>query len=221
VTVVLLWDVDGTLLTTARAGVYALEEAAAEVLGVEVDLQGLATAGLTDAEVAALVLRTGGGSGDEPTVRAFLASYERRLPAALHRRKGRVLPGVRAVLDDLAGRDDVLSLLLTGNTPAGAAAKLGHYGLDGYFPDGAFCVGPGPREEIARRALALANGASTVYVIGDTPYDVRAGRAVGARTVAVASGSYSAAELRAEEPWTVLERLPEPPRFRALLGIDR
>jgi phosphoglycolate phosphatase-like HAD superfamily hydrolase len=124
------------------------------------------------------------------------------------------------VLEDLAPRDDVVNLLLTGNIEAGAWAKLAHYGLDGFFPHGgAFCAGPGAREEIARRALELADGAATAYVIGDTPHDVAAGKAIGARTIAVATGSYTAAELAEHEPWTVLERLPEPPRFRELIGL--
>jgi phosphoglycolate phosphatase-like HAD superfamily hydrolase len=145
-TVVLLWDLDGTLLTTGRAGVFALEDAAREVCGVEADLQSLATAGLTDAEVAALALSTCDCPSDEETVVRFLEAYEARLPEVLHRRKGRVLPGVREILDDLDGRDGVLSLLLTGNTPGGAAAKLAHYGLVRQFDGGAVCLGPGTRE---------------------------------------------------------------------------
>ncbi len=141
--IALLWDVDGTLLTTARAGVFALEEALQEVCGLRFDLQQLKSAGLTDAEVALLAMREAGVDDGEGGVDDFLRAYERRLPAALHRRRGHVLPGVREVLDDLAGRDDVRSLLLTGNTPAGARAKLSHYDLDGYFPNGAFCLGPG------------------------------------------------------------------------------
>ena len=225
--VVLLWDLDGTLLTTGRAGVYALEEALAEVCGVKRSLQELATSGLTDAEVAELVLRTAGVSPEEEIVLAFLRAYERRLPAALPRRQGRVLEGVEAILADLHGRDDVLSLLATGNTRAGAAAKLRHYGLGAHFDgDGAFCVGPGPRESIVRAAVERAADrlgtepvGDRLYLIGDTPHDLRCGRAVSARTIAVASGSHSASELAAHEPWIVLERLPEPGTFRKLVGL--
>ena len=100
-------------------------------------------------------------------------------------------------------------------------AKLAHYGLDGFFREGgAFCVGPGERAEIARRALPLANGAERVYVIGDTPADVECGKVIEARTVAVATGSYSLEQLEATEPWAAVERLPEPADFRALLDLD-
>lgn len=219
--VVLFWDIDGTLLTTARAGVFALEAAAREVLGLDADLQGMATGGLTDAEVAALAIRTATGEERPELVDEFLRAYERHLPACLHRRQGRVLPGVRALLEDLDGRDDVASHLLTGNTPAGAAAKLAHYDLARFFGGrGAFCAGAGPRAEIARRASALAGEADARYVIGDTPADVACGEAIGARTIAVATGSYDADALSATGAWSVLERIPEPPRFRALVGLE-
>jgi phosphoglycolate phosphatase-like HAD superfamily hydrolase len=58
-----------------------------------------------------------------------------------------------------------------------------------------------------------------VYVIGDTPHDVRCGHAVGARTIAVASGAHSTHELADAGAWRVLERLPEPAAFRALVGV--
>jgi phosphoglycolate phosphatase len=217
----LFWDIDLTLLTPGRAGIFAFEEAVLEVCGVEADLQSLRTSGLTDSEVAALVLETAGEEATAERVEALVRAYERRLPAALHRRRGEVLPNVREVLEDLEGRADVRSLLLTGNTRAGARAKLAHYDLEAFFPEGAgaFCVGPGPRVEIARRARALANGADRLYVIGDSPADVACGNAIGARTIGVASGAHTAGELAAGDPWRVLERIPEPLAFRRLIGL--
>ena len=222
---VLFWDIDGTLLSTARAGVFALEEAAREVCGGDPDFSDLFTAGLTDAGVAAKALEACGAQADAQTVVAFLRAYERHLPDRLHLRRGGALPGVVEILDDLSGDPRVRSLLLTGNTEAGARAKLAHYGLSAYFSGGAFCVGNETREQIARRALevaAEANGGAppaAAYVIGDTPHDVRCGKAIGARTVAVASGPHDVEDLRECEPWLVLERLPEPARFRELLGL--
>lgn len=213
------WDIDGTLLTTARAGVFALEDALEEVTGRRIDLQQTFLAsGLTEHQVAAEVFRIAGVAADDELTNRFLRAYERHLPASLPRREGRVLAGVRDVLETLAGRDDVRSFLLTGNTPAGAGAKLAHYGLAEFFDDGAFCIGPGSRTEIARRALELAPHATERYVIGDTPYDIECGKAIGARTVAVATGSHSADELAMHEPWAVLDRI-EPAAFLRLLDI--
>ncbi|HVY61951.1 MAG TPA: HAD family hydrolase [Planctomycetota bacterium] len=222
----LCWDIDGTLLTTARAGVYAFEAAVEEVCGTACDLQGMRTAGMTDHEVAELAVETAGCEPDPALVERVLRAYERNLPAALPRRRGRVLPGVREALEDLAPRPGVESVLLTGNTRAGAAAKLGHYGLGPFFPHGgAFCQGPGTREEIAARvldvarALGASGGALDVVVIGDTPRDIACGEAIGARTLAVASGAHTAEELAEHDPWLVVERIPEPERFRRLLGV--
>jgi phosphoglycolate phosphatase len=216
----LFWDIDGTLLTTARAGVFSLEDALAQVTGVRMSLQETTTAGLTDYAIAESALRAVGHPADEETVREFLRVHGAQLGRYLDRRDGYVMPGVREVLEDLEGRDDVVNLLLTGNVEAGAWAKLRHYGLDGFFPlGGSFCAGPGERDEIARRAAGLAEGAELVYVIGDTPQDIAAGTAIGARVIAVATGSHSAAELEDEEPWIVLERIPQPGRFNELLGL--
>jgi phosphoglycolate phosphatase-like HAD superfamily hydrolase len=220
--VALFWDLDGTLLKTGRAGLYAFEDALAEVTGVHSDLNVLSTPGLTDAGVAELVLAHADVQPTPELVEEMLRAYERRLAGALPRRRGEVLPGIREVLEDLAGRDGVRSFLLTGNTPAGARAKLEHYGLAGFFPagEGAFCVDGGSRSDIARRALPLAGDAEAVYVIGDTPADVECGKAIGARTIAVASGWHSLEELAGCEPWALLERIPEPGAFRALIGVD-
>ena len=219
---VIFWDLDGTLLSTGRAGLFAFEEALAEVTGARVDLEGLSTPGLTDAGVAALVLEHAGRQAGPQDVDAVLRAYERRLPTSLPRRQGRVLEGIREVLVDLEGRHDVRSYLLTGNTPVGAQAKLRHYGLDHFFAEGegAFCIDHGSRTDIARRALPLAEGAEHVYVIGDTPADVECGKAIGARTIAVASGWHSPEELAHAEPWALLERIPEPAEFRKLLRIE-
>jgi phosphoglycolate phosphatase-like HAD superfamily hydrolase len=218
--VALFWDIDGTLLTTDRAGVFSLEDALEQVTGVRADLQGMATAGMTDYAIAEAALRAVGHAADEPTVQEFLRVHGEQLPAYLPRREGHVMAGVREALTALSAREDVENLLLTGNVERGAYAKLEHYGLAGFFrAGGAFCVGPGERAEIARRALPLADGA-TAYVIGDTPADVACGKAIGARTIAVATGSYTTEELAEHAPWTVLDRLPDPGTLSALLGLD-
>jgi phosphoglycolate phosphatase-like HAD superfamily hydrolase len=219
--IALFWDLDGTLLLTGRAGLFAFEDAVLEVTGRKMDFSELSTPGMTDAGVAALVLREAGVEPTEELADQVLRIYERELPASLPRRQGRVLEGVREVLEDLDGRGDVRSFLLTGNTPAGARAKLTHYGLWEFFSDreGAFCIDHGSRTDIARRALALFPEAEERYVIGDTPADVECGKAIGARTIAVAAGWHSAEELVAAEPWTVLDRIPEPREFRQLVGL--
>lgn len=223
-TVHVFWDIDGTLLSTARAGIFALEDAAVEVLEVEVDFTTMRTAGLTDAEIALEVCRA---HGREDRAGEYLRAYGRLLPERLHRRRGGVLPNVRENLSALHEREDVVSLLLTGNIRAGAEAKLRHYGLWEYFEQtaGAFSVEGSDRPSIARAARALAgegyDGEHT-YVIGDTPHDISCGKVIGARTIAVATGpSYTLAELEACAPWLALEQLPEPHELMPLLALQR
>jgi phosphoglycolate phosphatase-like HAD superfamily hydrolase len=221
-TIVLFWDVDGTLLTTDRAGVFSLEDALEQVTGVRADLQGMATAGMTDYAIAAAAIEAAGRPADDATVLRFLDVHGAQLGAYLDRRHGHAMPGVREVLEDLDGDPRVANLLLTGNVERGAYAKLAHYGLDGFFPrGGAFCVGAGDRVEVARRAAALTAPGDEVYVIGDTPADVECGKAIEARTIAVATGSYGLDALRATAPWAALERLPGPAAFRALVGLGQ
>lgn len=224
VPVVLFWDLDGTLLTTARAGVFALEEAAAAVLGREVDLQEMHTSGLTDAQIAELILD--GHPDAASSIERFLDAYGAALPRHLPRRQGRVLPGVRELFEDLTGDERVLSLLLTGNIRAGAQAKLEHYGLADVIADGAFCEGPGERAliacaalEEAERRIGAAPDRRRTFVIGDTPRDVECARALGLRSIAVATGAYEVDELVRAGASLVYERLPEPPEFRRLLGL--
>jgi phosphoglycolate phosphatase len=216
------WDIDGTLLTTARAGIFALEDASREVLERELDLSTMKTAGLTDAEIAIEVCRS---FGLEERAGDFLRAYGELLPERLHRKRGEVLPNVRANLEALHARDDAVNLLLTGNIRAGAEAKLRHYGLWEFFADtgGAFSVEGSDRPSIARAARALAGDAydpGSTYVIGDTPHDISCGKVIGARTVAVATGpSYSLAELEDCEPWLALAILPEPESFLVALEL--
>jgi phosphoglycolate phosphatase-like HAD superfamily hydrolase len=219
---VLLWDIDGTLLSTDRAGLHAWQEAMTGLAGVPVNLATFNTAGLTDTLIAADLL---GRFGLDPGLRDELVRrYEALLPVHLPRRAGRVLPGVREILDHVAAAAGVCSILLTGNTAAGGRAKLRHFGLDAYFAHGAFADGEPDRAAIARQALRRvrelvgdALDPERVYVIGDTPHDIHCARAIGARAVAVATGSYAVADLRRHEPWWVLPALPGPEAFLARL----
>lgn len=223
---VLFWDIDGTLLTTGRAGIFAWEQAVHDVSGSPQDLQDLQTGGLTDSQIAALLVERWGEEANPETVSSMLRAYEGHLPERLTWRRGHVMPGVEEILEDVSGRAGVVSLLLTGNTRAGATAKLSHYGLDGRLLDGGFCADGDDRPTIARRAWELASTqtqgtarAERTYVIGDTPHDVACAQAIGARAVAVASGPYGREELEASEPWLTLEGLPAPDRFAELLDL--
>ena len=223
---VLFWDIDGTLLTTAKAGVFAWEGAVRELTGREFELVSMRIAGLTDFQIAERTFETLGIGTDAQFLRRFVDRYGELLPSSLPRKQGSVMPNVREILEHLHGRSDVRSYLLTGNTRAGARAKLTHYDLIQYFPDGAFAEDTGDRRSIARRALELAKQGGAVaedrvFVIGDTPHDVECARAIDARTIAVATGGYTLEELKAHHPWCALNELPPVDKFVRLIDEVR
>lgn len=220
---VLFWDIDGTLLTTAKAGVFAWNDAVREITGRDFELASVRIAGLTDYQIALKTFETMNIEADPAFLRRFVDRYGELLPSSLPRKNGRVLPNVREILEHLRGLADVRSYLLTGNTRAGAKAKLTHYDLIHYFPDGAFAEDTGERSTIAGRALELAKRAGPVtgdrvFVIGDTPHDIHCANAIQAKTIAVATGGYTIEELRAHDPWRVFDELPPPEEFVRLLA---
>ena len=224
--IVLFWDIDGTLLTTGRAGVFAWEDAVRELTGRDFELSRVRIAGMTDFQIAVKTFEALGIAADADLLHRLVDRYGELLPSSLPRRKGRVLPNVREILDHLQSRPDVRSYLLTGNTRAGATAKLTHYDLLQYFPHGAFAEDAGERATIASRALKLARQSAAVateaaFVIGDTPHDIHCANAIDARTIAVATGGYTVEELRPHNPWQVFEELPPPEDFIRLIDEGR
>lgn len=221
--IVLFWDIDGTLLTTGKAGVPAWEAAVREVTGKDFQLSSIRVPGLTDYQIAVKTFELLDFTGDEQALRLMVRRYEEMLPDYLPLKQGRVLPNVREILESIRDRTDVRSYLLTGNTRGGARAKLTHYDLFKYFPDGAFAEDTQARSTIAARALELAKRAGPIaeeriFVIGDTPHDIECANAIDARTIAVGTGGYSITELEAHHPWRIFEELPSPGAFLDLIG---
>ncbi len=223
---VLFWDIDGTLLTTARAGIFAWEEALEHETGTYHDLSQFDTPGKTDIEIARDLSRLW-GDGTELQKDRLVIRYEIALPGALPRKNGYVLDGALAALQHFRATEGVESFLLTGNTRRGALAKIGYYGLLDLVSEGAFgddaLDRPGVAEvamDVAERHLGFRPAPGRTFVIGDTPKDVACGNWIGVRTVGVASGSYSAKELSLAGAWIVLDKLPTPESLARDLGIE-
>jgi phosphoglycolate phosphatase-like HAD superfamily hydrolase len=204
-----LWDIDGTLVHSAGHGRWAFQEAFEAVVGREPEHVDFA--GRTDHQIALAML------GDE---RDHLPRVLEKLAGALEARKdalasdGYAYPGVAAVLEALHARDDVVQSLLTGNIEVNAAVKLSAFGLDRWldFEVGAYGSDPHERRSdlvaVARRRAAAKYGEPTgAVLVGDTPLDVRAAKEAGARAVAVAGGFADHEALRASDPDAFLESL--------------
>jgi phosphoglycolate phosphatase-like HAD superfamily hydrolase len=215
---VVLFDIDGTLIHSARAGFRGMNAAFQSLYGVWGALDRVSLAGRTDRAIVCEVLN---GLGREPTDEAVLALRElylehlademsRPVPGAV------VLPGVGAILDALEARDDVAVGLLTGNFERGAAIKLGYFQLWSRFAFGAFGDLHVNRRDLVPVARAHADRlhgasipASNVTVIGDTPLDVDCAHAHGARSIAVATGPFSGADLAHAGAGLVLDTLED------------
>jgi phosphoglycolate phosphatase-like HAD superfamily hydrolase len=220
----ILWDLDGTLLYTAKGGRIALMASILEHTGATVDLEDLNTAGLTDYESLSAAVAATGVEPDDDLLRRVRAGYEQRLPDALTQKEGLVLPGIEDALAGLASSGRVVNLLLTGNTRAGADAKLARYGLAAWFAyGGGFSDGPGGRVPIARRALRVASelvrdlDGARVLVVGDTPRDVECASAIGVRALGVATGAHSVDVLLEAGAFMAVEQIPDATALEALV----
>ena len=213
---VLLFDIDGTLIRSGGAGKAAMEAALADAFGVSVIDDRVPYSGRTDRAIAIDLLAHYGIPPTEENRQRLQRAYLKHLPDYLRRVPGEVLPGVAALLEGLHPGPGVALGLLTGNVRPGAECKLRHYGLWEYFAFGGFGDLHTDRDDVAREALREAEShlcrgvnCSDVWVIGDTPLDVRCARAIGARAVAVATGWHSVDELAASRPDVLLPHLGE------------
>lgn len=200
-----LFDIDGTLLTTGKAGEKALRIAFRKLFGNDEHFSKVEIAGRTDSGIARELFAYHGIEPSTENVTHFLSSYIEELAQQLPASTGRLLPGITDLLAVLSNHPQVAMGLLTGNLAKGAELKLTHYGVWHYFEFGAFADDHHIRNELGpfacKRATAL-HGVEfeRVFVLGDTPHDVECGRAIGAKTVAVATGNYSPEALAACAP---------------------
>ena len=203
----LLFDIDGTLIHSGHAGVFALQRALKERFQIEDDLSDIEIAGMTDANIVKNILLKHRLESSPVHIAAFLDSYVHFLSLELPQRVGELLPGVLELLEKLRGRPGVVLALLTGNVSRGARLKLEHYGVWHFFEFGAFADDHHDRNELgffaqtrAREEHGLEFAPSEIDVIGDTPRDIACGKALGARTIAIATGSWSRADLAGHAP---------------------
>jgi phosphoglycolate phosphatase-like HAD superfamily hydrolase len=230
-----LWDVDFTLIDARGSGRELYRIVLAERYGLGLPSPLPEFAGRTDTAISIEVLRLAGVADPEGEAGPFQAALAARVDeiTPIIRERGRVLPGAAQALAALAampepGHGPVVQSLLTGNIPAVAAAKVELLGLTEHLDLSIGAYGdqssiradlvPVARQRAAARYGTDFAGRATVLV-GDTPGDIQAARVHGARSVGVASGSYTAAELTAAGADAVLASLAGTARaVAAILG---
>jgi phosphoglycolate phosphatase len=197
---VVLFDIDGTLLDTHGFGREAFIRALAQVTGTRDELAYVSFAGNTDRNVLNQVMAERGLKLDEGDIRRVFAIVAEELRGLLRENPAQEVAGAGKFLAALAGGGAALGLV-TGNIRACAYLKLGSVGFDGYFGFGGFGDEHAERAKIGRAALAEAQAAGIevseggICLVGDTPYDVAAGVALGVPVLGVAAGKFGVEEL--------------------------
>ncbi|MBL4574842.1 MAG: HAD hydrolase-like protein [Opitutaceae bacterium] len=221
----LLWDIDGTLICSGRAGEHALIRAMKLEFGVDLTIDPRDLAGRTDTYFFGRSLKRHGLSDDLEAIHSLIDVYLTHLPEELPKRPGKTLGGILPLLEQLADREDIAQGLLTGNIEKGAQLKLQHFDFWKFFPFGAFANDSHLRNELGPHAIRRASDfhqfeftPAHTFIIGDTPYDIECGKVIGANTIAVATGAYSIEELESHHPTAVFPDFNDPTSFLNLIN---
>jgi phosphoglycolate phosphatase-like HAD superfamily hydrolase len=223
----ILFDIDGTLLLSGRAGLRAMTRAFQETFGITDAFKGESFGGRTDSYLVSKALKMAGLPDTPEQHDRFRGNYLPLLAEEIQRpgegHKG-LMPGARELLDALEEYDHLHLALLTGNYREAAEIKLQHFELWDFFEWGAFSDDHHDRNELVPIARARAEtydipveAIDRVIVIGDTPHDIECARVAGARSIAVATGGYSTDQLKQAGADEVLPDLADTDRVLRLL----
>lgn len=208
----ILFDIDGTLLTTGGAGAVAWSKAFVDVHDTPVDIEQVTESGMTDADVAAASLKSIlGRDPDQDEIDAVTRLYLGYLPAAVKASdKYTLTPGIIPLLERLQTEEYLLGLT-TGNIEPAARIKLERGDLNRFFDFGGFGSDSNIRSELTMKAvergIAASDGKLTLndfVAIGDTPRDIEAGHAIEIRVIGVATGHFPSTSLKeAGADWVI------------------
>ena len=210
----ILYDIDGTLVTTGGAGVRSLNRAFDTLFGIRDAFKDIAMAGKTDAQIMKEGLSVHGFQAMDGNLSKMEDMYLQYLREEIENPQRGIMPGIKESLD-LFNQKGMALGLLTGNLEKGAKIKLGPFGLNEYFIDGAFGSDHEDRDELLPIAIRkFANRGldfkpRDCIIIGDTPRDVQCAKIHGAQCIAVATGPYSKEALLETEADIVLDSLRE------------
>jgi phosphoglycolate phosphatase-like HAD superfamily hydrolase len=223
---VVLFDLDGTLVSTGGAGRRAMDAAFRECTGAHEVFAGFQFGGMTDLGIVRAGLERAGRPFEPAMIDAIFEAYLGVLPDEIARSSGyRVLPGIVGALESVALRSGFALGLGTGNVEPGARIKLSRGALDRYFAFGGFGSDAEDRAELLRAGVARGAAAlgepperCRVVIVGDTPKDVAAALALGAECVTVATGGHGPHELLALGATAAFTDMSSPGALDAILA---
>jgi phosphoglycolate phosphatase len=223
----LLFDIDGTIMDSGGAGVRSLDYAFRDVLSAHSIFSDISMAGKTDLQIVKEGLAKLGLPTDNGYVPKILDSYIGHLKTEIEKSNKHLKPGIKEAMETLANENARYQLgLLTGNFEQGARIKLGTFGLNEYFPSGAFGSDHENRNKllpIAVERFRIISGRdfkfSDCIIIGDTPRDVACAKPYDATCIAVATGPYDAQSLIDAGADVVVEDLSDTENFLSILNL--
>ncbi len=222
---VLLFDIDGTLIRAGGAGSRAMSWTLAETFGVQGSTSGITFSGRTDLAITRDLFAKHGIAFTQENIGEFYSGYLNHLPAALEASDGEVLSGARECLELLSAHGRSRIGLLTGNMRTAAFLKLAHFGLQHYFDFGGYGDETLDRDDVAAAAIDAANAHPSVpeitriWTIGDTPHDIACARSQQISVVAVATGSHGRDELARHNPDILLSDLSDPAQLLTAVEV--
>lgn len=216
----ILFDIDGTLISSGGAGTRALNKSFNEIFSIPDGFKGVRMAGKTDIEIMKEGMFRHNINPEDKLVKKMVNGYIYHLGKEINNNGRHLKPGIKEIINKLKNVDGFYLGLLTGNLEKGARLKLEPFGINSYFPFGAF----GSDDENRNRLLPIAlKKFSDIYkisimpedtvVIGDTPRDVACSKPFGAFSVVVATGPYSFEKLQNTGADLVLEDLRDQKRL--------
>lgn len=220
--VLLLFDIDGTLIDSGEAGSRALNKAFEKLFGIKDAFKPISMAGKTDTQIIKEALVFHRIDNGMHRINNMISTYIEFLKMEIDNPRRTLKPGVAEILEFFDSRNIPMGLL-TGNIEEGARIKLSPFGINRYFPTGAFGSDHEDRDLLLPIAISRFSRfgidltPDRCIIIGDTPRDVRCAKIHGARAVAVCTGPYSAEVLESSGADLVIESLNHKERLISFL----
>lgn len=217
--ILLIWDIDGTLIDSKGCGRRAMDRAFYTLFGIENGFKDVKMAGRLDALIVKDAMdRNNVADGD---IILFFNTYCQMLEEEIAQgRKPEILPGIKEILERREICYRLYHVLGTGNMEQGARLKLSPHNINRYFPVGGFGDEEKERWQIIQHAIEKAQEYTkinfkkeNIYVIGDTPLDIQCGKILEIKSIAVATGSHSMEELIRYQPDYLFPNFGDTDRF--------